>query len=539
MELSFMDGVRQNAGRAQRWVAARPDSVAVLLIAFAVLRILSTLNVYSATADEPLHVTAGLQIVAEGRYAWQLENPPLPRLVFGALVRLGGAKFDPHREPLEMMRWLFYSSGHYRTALFLARSGNLLFFVLSVLAMWSLARRTLGSQGGLLAVLLFTTQPVLLGYTGIANLDIACMAGVALALLAFWRWLENPTIVRALLVGAAYGLSIGLKLSNLLFVPAACLAVFLAQPKPSWRRILPAIPVAMLGAFFALWASYGFAFGSLKHFELTRPPAEESGVARALAAIGETTPIPMPHLLVGLAGVAAFEGDYWSYAFGRRTKEGWWWYFPAALMLKTAMATLLFAAAAFRVWRTRALAAWIGAVAAILLVAAPSSLDLGVRYVLPVYVPLTIAAAGAALAMLRSARKRVRVAAITLVVWQCAASLIAHPDYFPYFNELAGPRPGWALLDSNLDWGQDLLRLRRVVRAKKIDKIGIIDTGLHDFAELGYPPSYDVNPWVPSAGWIAVGEHMFRMTAPDGGFWWLRERGYQRVGKSIRLYYVP
>jgi hypothetical protein len=32
---------------------------------------------------------------------------------------------------------------------------------------------------------------------------------------------------------------------------------------------------------------------------------------------------------------------------------------------------------------------------------------------------------------------------------------------------------------------------------------------------------------------------MYRMLKPDGGFWWLRDRKYRRIGTSIRLYYVP
>ena len=531
--------MRQNAGRAQRWLGAHADLASALLILLAVLRILSTLTLFSATADEPLHVTAGLQLIEEGRYAWQLENPPLPRLLFAALVKLGGTQFDPGREPLEMMRWLFYSSGHYRTSLFLARSGNTLFFVIAALATWWLARRTLGKSGGLIATFLFTTQPVLLGYTGIANLDVACMAGVAVALAAFWRWMEHPSPTRAAIAGAAYGLSVGLKLSNLLFTVAACLALFLVRPKPSWRRVVAAVPVAAAAAFLALWASYGFAFGTMREYGLAMPPAEESAIARVLSSLGESTPLPMPHLLAGLSGVAAFEGDYWSYAFGLRTHDGWWWYFPAATILKTALGTLIFVAAGFFLARDRLFAGWMASAAAIFAVAAPSSLNLGIRYVLPVYVPLTIAAAGVAMAMLRAARPRLRIAAAALLLWQGGASLLAHPDYFPYFNELAGPRPGWALLDSNLDWGQDLLRLRRVLRERKVEKIGVIDTGLHDFHELGFPPSYDVNPWVPSNGWVAVGEHIFRLTEPDGGFWWLRGRQFERVGTSLRLYYMP
>lgn len=527
-------------GPTRRWLAAHPDLVAMLLLLAATARILATLTTFSATSDEPLHVTAGLQLVQEGRYGWQLENPPLPRVLWGALVQMSGARFDANREPVEMMQWLFHSSGHYKTSLFYARAGNVVFFLLAAATTWWMARRSLGPTGGALAALLFTTQPVILGYSGIANFDAAATAGFAIALFAFQRWLDQPTPLRAVIAGAAYGFSVGLKFSNLLFTAAACLALYLVQRKFDGRRALVALPVAALAAFLGLWACYGFTFGSVEDFGLTKPPPEESIIGKMMAPLDDSTPIPMPHFFIGLSGIALIDrAGHLSYAFGLRTMDGWWWYFPAAMLLKTALATLVLVFAGFKLARGRVFAGAMAAVLGILLVAATSSLDLGVRYVLPAYVPLTIAAAATALAMLHHAHRRVRMAAVVLLAWQCVASLAVHPDYFAYFNELAAREPGRYLADSNLDWGQDVLRLRRVLREEKADKIGLALAGMHDYDRLGFPPWYFVEAAIPTQGWIAVSEHVFRLTSPDGGWWWLRGREYRRIGTSIRLYYVP
>lgn len=504
----------------------------MLLIALAALRIVATLTVFSVTTDEPLHVTAGLQLVTQGEYAWQIENPPVPRVLFASLMRLGGTQFDPNRDWLDMMRWVFYSSGHYRTSLFLARIGNVFFFLIAALATWWLARRALGRTGGALATLLFTTQPVVLGYAGIANLDNASVAGVAVALIAFHRWLEQPAAARAAMAGLAYGISIGLKFSNLLFTAAACLALFLLYARQTWRRAFLALPIAALTAFIGVWACYGFYFRSFEAADVPTHPK--------LAFIEAGTPIPMPHFWRGVLGIADLDREgQLSYAFGMKTNEGWWWYFPAALMFKTTLATLVFAFAGAVFARGKPWLGGIVATMAILITAMPAKLDLGIRYVLPLYVPLTIAATVAALAMLRHARRWVRVTAIALLAWQSIASIAAHPDYFPYFNELAGREPGRYFVDSNLDWGQDMLRLRRVLRGEKVESLGILAAGLHDYDALGFPPTFQVEPWVPTQGWIVVSEHFYRMIEPDGGFWWLRGRSYRRIGKSLRLYYVP
>jgi hypothetical protein len=197
--------------------------------------------------------------------------------------------------------------------------------------------------------------------------------------------------------------------------------------------------------------------------------------------------------------------------------------------LKTTLASLLLALIAVFTPRGRAPLA---AAAAILLVSMPTPLNVGVRYVLPAYVPLTIAAAAAVLALWQ----RRRAVAIALLAWHVGASALAGHDHFPYFNELAARRPWLYLIDSNLDWGQDVLRLRDAVRAKKIDRLGVRILGWHDLDALGFPPHYGLQHSIPTQGWVAVSEHYWSSV---GGIPWLKGRRYERIGKSIRLYYIP
>jgi hypothetical protein len=51
---------------------------------------------------------------------------------------------------------------------------------------------------------------------------------------------------------------------------------------------------------------------------------------------------------------------------------------------------------------------------------------------------------------------------------QAAALALAHPNELAYFNALAGgPRGGRAILaDSNLDWGQGLIRLAKLLKER-------------------------------------------------------------------------
>ena len=49
-----------------------------------------------------------------------------------------------------------------------------------------------------------------------------------------------------------------------------------------------------------------------------------------------------------------------------------------------------------------------------------------------------------------------------LLVWHAAEAALVYPDAMAYFNEFAGgpDRGASHLIDSNLDWGQDLVGLR-------------------------------------------------------------------------------
>jgi hypothetical protein len=83
------------------------------------------------------------------------------------------------------------------------------------------------------------------------------------------------------------------------------------------------------------------------------------------------------------------------------------------------------------------------------------------------------------------------------------------------------------------------LRLKREVRRHHIERLGIVLAANPDFAALHMPPSYALDPFRPERGWLAIGEHFFRIQGIDKGWWWLAPYRYTRVGKSIRLYFIP
>jgi hypothetical protein len=134
-----------------------------------------------------------------------------------------------------------------------------------------------------------------------------------------------------------------------------------------------------------------------------------------------------------------------------------------------------------------------------------------------------------------------RVAVVALLGWQLVGSVRAHPDYLAWFNELAGSHPDRILLDSNLDWGQDLYRLSDALAARGVDSVALAYLGNADLSRHGLPPVRALSPDQPTAGWIAISQ-MWLKDVPGQGkaYAWLRDREpVARVGRSILLYHLP
>src|SRR5262249_13979265 len=126
----------------------------------------------------------------------------------------------------------------------------------------------------------------------------------------------------------------------------------------------------------------------------------------------------------------------------------------------------------------------------------------GVRYLLPAFPFLVLLAGIGADVLLRGRRSAMLLAA--LLAWQVVACLVTTPHALAYFNELAGS-PDHArrlLLDSTLDWGQDLGRLRDYLRANGLDRICLGYFGHVDPALYGI--DYSLPPTEPTPGRCAV-----------------------------------
>jgi hypothetical protein len=96
------------------------------------------------------------------------------------------------------------------------------------------------------------------------------------------------------------------------------------------------------------------------------------------------------------------------------------------------------------------------------------------------------------------------------------------------------------LVDSNLDWGQDLYRLADTVRARGIDSIRVHYFGSSRLSSVGLTNARRLARDERTTGWVAASETFLAGVWSDTSLRWLARRTpVARIGPSMRLYYIP
>jgi len=172
-------------------------------------------------------------------------------------------------------------------------------------------------------------------------------------------------------------------------------------------------------------------------------------------------------------------------------------------------------------------------------------INIGIRHILPVYIGFSLLAAAAAVNLLE--RARLGAVAAVLFLWLAGSSLLGHPDYLAYFNALAGSEPEKILVDSDLDWGQDIKRL-----SARLHQLGVKEVNFPQFIiadlehEHGFPKinqTFDFHH--PAPGYYAAGATFWKSYR----FGLSRENDVdifpdqipptERIGKGMFLWVIP
>jgi hypothetical protein len=546
----------------------------VLFTLIAVARIVSTYGVFCQTWDEPVHVASGMEWLQHGTYDYEVLHPPLARIAVAIGPFLSGIRLRDSDVNPELLvaggNVVFAANGRYLHNLALARLGVLPFFLLAVWTVWYWARKLFGEAAAVAAFGLFTTLPPILGHAGLATTDMPLTATLALAVFAFTIWLERPTKGHTLICGMTLGLAILSKFSALLFLPACFAAVVLcwffgneetvASRRQQMIVRLKPLVLAVLICVVVILACYQFSFhhvtgpASRPHQFIDHFFGDHGRWHDNAYELAENAAVPIPEFFQGISqarGRVAEATDM--YLLGQIRSTGWWYFFPVALGVKTPIAFLILtgigAFGVSRIWRNRGhdwqVLVPLACAVALLIVSLPTKFNIGLRHILPIYPFLSIVAGFGIVQLWECERGRAlgRIVAVGLAAWMLTSTAMAQPDYLAYFNEFAGKHPERILVDSDLDWGQDLLRLSADLRARGVTHVSIAYNGSADFSQMSLPPFEVLPPCAPTTGWVAISLLKLQMSKPSigcGGYSWLTAyEPVTLVGKSIRLYWIP
>ena len=488
------------------------------------------------TVDEPVYISAGFRHLTALDFRLDPETPPLAKMLAALpLLPLG------LHVPLAPGEWgwiyRFFHENSATRMIAWARIPVVVLTLLLALLVWGWARAEHGPLAGLAALALLAFHPSLLAHGHLATTDLPSALTFLAASWTFRRWLQVPTFPRAEFVAIALCAAVLTRLTAWLLVPAFGLLALLelrAVAAAERRRLLAAmaklVGIAVVVVPLGIWAAYGFRY--------------EPWPGRSVTEDASGAPRPAPRIVTALLAVRALPETYLegvrfqaahaalghrAYLLGRLSETGWRAYYLVAFGVKNTPGFLLALAlamvAGLKGGRTGAsvdgrpgvIGHWLVPAVVVFVAVSIGRIDIGERYLLPVY-PYAILLAAAAVPRVRTWRRGDLLLLAALILHAVPALLVAPRGCLTYFNFLAGgPDRGHRVLaDSNLDWGQDLPRLARWMKRQGVDEIQLGYHGSDDPERLGLRaldlPGVHLYPGRPAArpfeGVVAVSPNL-------------------------------
>jgi hypothetical protein len=531
-EIALSQAVRTEAN--SRFVSA--VTLSAFIVLFSVLALTSSLK-KSPTMDEPSHLFAGLSYLKWADFLVNPEHPPLakilaalPLLTFGIKDPGSSAAYrdlTPENEPgdpaLSLAQKILFVENDADTLFFYAKLPMIALAVFMGIFVYRWSEELFGLEGAIASIFLYALDPNILAHSPIVHTDVPFTTFFFVGTYFFWLTLSRLTWKNLLLTTLLFGLAAVTKHSfPVIFVIWGVLGIFsiffsgpqqchMGTPRAvssRWERsaILIGVLVCTLAiAYFLIWAAYGFRFHAVP------------GVDRPIE-LGQVMPdIPSVRAWVRLLDEHHIFPEAWifgqlvvhkflsraTYLLGEISDHGSWLYFPVAFAVKTPLPTLLIligviGTAFFK--RRDYLPRFFLLIPVILYfsLAVWSRLNIGIRHLLPIYPFLFVLIGGTVAELWREKSWAKRGALSFLGVWYLISSFSVYPHYLAFFNELVGgPKNGHKiLLDSNLDWGQDLKGLKHWLDDHGVKKIHFLYFGKADPQYYGIDAFYLPGSWV-------------------------------------------
>lgn len=291
---------------------------------FYVLFVVNSHSRLSVGCDERAHLAAGVAIHRLGCLdLYSVNGPLIPALT--TLPWAADAKIDQvYSLSSDAQERPEFQAGHqlimrnskvFQKQLRVSRTVLLVFGVLGVFGCWLFGRSLGGKTTGAVAAYLWCVEPNILGHSSIVGTDVPAAAIGAWICFSAVRFIQAPTINKAVFCGLLIGVAVLIKplwIIGLVLYPLVVGTLFLCSRKHSMRSSLTWTCSGVLVSLLTINAGYGFqdSFRNLGQFAFASPllsaiPIEDASEINSLnranrfhGSILEFVPIPLPSTLV-------------------------------------------------------------------------------------------------------------------------------------------------------------------------------------------------------------------------------------------------
>jgi hypothetical protein len=494
----------------------------ILIILSAFLMMITSIPGKSATSDESSHLVRGRLLLETFDYRLNHANPALFN-AFQAIPTVFNKKivledvdnshdWDTADKNKIKSHWVELNGGKNQFAhrvLTAPRIFMMLFNSAFLFLFFKFIRQEFNFFIALVSTLLMAFSPTFLAHSRLVVTGVPVMWAIFLATIALYKYLNAKPKNRQrtyLLFLAASGFALQVKYTATLVAVAWIGTIFVIsylknQNQKFFKRLWQSskVPLLTIGCWFViLFVFYGFQIKTLKTVNYGADWRIESNTEH-LQMMGEyinkvtpwntndemllwayeNIPVPFPQYINGFMENVLIHNYFWygKYIFGQFYGPGHNipYYFPVAFCVKETVPTVLLTLGSIglvvylsitqKLRLKKLLAKYHILIILPIFIAfllLNSSINLGIRHLMPLYPYLFIAVGWSVYYVYQKLKKQVSTnilngILVVLFMFSLVSIMRIHPDLIPYYNELAGgPQKGWWYVrGTNFDWNQD------------------------------------------------------------------------------------
>ncbi|OGZ57422.1 MAG: hypothetical protein A2827_00970 [Candidatus Spechtbacteria bacterium RIFCSPHIGHO2_01_FULL_43_30] len=501
--------------------------------------------------------------------------------------------------------FLYNSGNNADEIIFWGRTGPILLMLLFGWFVFRWSSKLFGDKWGLFCLSLFVFSPDIMAHGRLITTDTPAAFAFLSAIYFYIKLLKSPTNKNLIIFGVVFAIAQLTKFSLLflfIFLPLITILWIITANRTVNVLSRPVISdlFAWILRFCKIFLISLAIITVVYHFHIINYPIEKQ-IEDISHILSDEKLFTLKETLVWMAdkpllrGLAQYvlgasmvflrvQGGSTAYFLGETSAQSWFYYFPVVFILKVPAAVLVFIALSAILFLKSILTnlrnrnslhdftknnfdelAMLLFVSFYWVISINTNLNIGIRHILPSFPFIYILIAGQLKRWLNSARiaeaktpilllenlptsvfsttgKTFLIA--SLVMMNAATFVMAYPHYLSYFNIFSGGSDNAYkyVVDSNLDWGQDLKRLAQFVEENNINQIkvdyfggGNVKYYLGDKAILWNSNNGE------TTGWIAVSATYYQTSRAYAGFsykWLDKYEPVKKIGHSIFVYNI-